>query len=273
MIETSMKSGNALKVGRLFYTFPVGEDLTVTAGPVVRTDDPGMYAGYASFYPADLLVDFFTYGGAWGTNNLGNPNGTGAGAVYTIGDSGFSVSGNYVAYSADDSTKGILTNESAATSTYQLFYSGELFDGSFLASAGYGVTRGVSFTSGTVTGDSGNTTNWSLAGAWKPADSGLMPSISTGFSKSEDSDDAGDWSAWYLGLEWSDAFFTGNSLGAAYGVAPNAEADGDTSSLWEVFYSMPVTDNITVTPALFGIADNGGTADVFGGVVKTTLKF
>ena len=51
------------------------------------------------------------------------------------------------------------------------------------------------------------------------------------------------------------------------------EADGDTSSLWEVFYSMPVTDNITVTPALFGIADNGGTADVFGGIVKTTFKF
>ena len=85
--------------------------------------------------------------------------------------------------------------------------------------------------------------------------------------------DAGDWSAWYIGLEWSDAFFAGNSLGFAYGVAPNAEADVDTSSLFEVFYSMPVTDNITVTPAIFGIADNYGTDDVFGGIVKTTFKF
>ena len=90
---------------------------------------------------------------------------------------------------------------------------------------------------------------------------------------SEDSDDAGDWSAWYIGLEWSDAFFAGNSLGFAYGVAPNAEADVDTSSLFEVFYSMPVTDNITVTPAIFGIADNYGADDVFGGIVKTTFKF
>ena len=60
-----------------------------------------MYAGYATFYPSDLLVDFFTYGGAWGTNNLGG-TGSGVGAVYyTIGDSGFSVSGNYVSNNGD----------------------------------------------------------------------------------------------------------------------------------------------------------------------------
>ena len=37
-----MKADNgtgSVNVGRLFYTFPVGDDLTVTAGPVVRTDD------------------------------------------------------------------------------------------------------------------------------------------------------------------------------------------------------------------------------------------
>ena len=27
-----------------------------------------MYAGYATYYPSDLLLDFFTYGGAWATN-------------------------------------------------------------------------------------------------------------------------------------------------------------------------------------------------------------
>ena len=119
-----------------------------------------------------------------------------------------------------------------------------------------------------------NSTNWSIAGAWKPADSGLMPSISTGYSVSNDSDDSDDLKAWYVGLEWSDAFIAGNSLGTAIGVTPNsATNDYDTSTLWELFYSMPVTDNITVTPAIFTISDNGGTADQFGGVVKTTFKF
>ena len=64
-LEYGFVSDNAVKIGRLFYTFPVGDSLTVTAGPVVRTDDPGMYAGYATYYPTDLLLDFFTYGGAW----------------------------------------------------------------------------------------------------------------------------------------------------------------------------------------------------------------
>jgi hypothetical protein len=262
---------NTLKIGRLFYTFPVGEDLTVTAGPVVRTDDAGMYAGYATFYPADLMLDFFTYGGAWSTNQLG-AQGAGLGAVYTIGDSGLSFSGNYVSRNAANSAAGILTNESDFTSSWQLFYDGELFDGSFLAQVGYAINRGVGFT---MAGPSGidNSSNWSLAAAWKPADSGLMPSISTGWSTSDDADDTDDLEAWYVGLEWSDAFFAGNSLGTAIGVSPNTTTDGDTSTLWEIFYSMPVTDNITVTPSIFTISDNGGTDDIFGGVVKTTFKF
>jgi len=240
------------------------------SGLLTEADD-GQGSGVAS-------VDYALNGGAWTTNNLGNPNGTGAGAVYTIGDSGFSVSGNYVAYAADDSTKGILTNETAATSTWQLFYSGEAFDGNLLAQFGYAVNRGVGSTmSGMVAADDfKNSTNYSLAAAWKPADSGLIPSISTGWSKADDADSTKDYSAWYVGLEWSDAFIAGNSLGAAMGVTPNSATDGDTSTMWEVFYSMPVTDNITVTPAIFGIADNkGATDDVdqFGGLVKTTFKF
>ena len=51
-----MSSGNSVKVGRLFYTFPVGDSLTVVAGPIVRTDDASMYAGYATYYPSDLLL-------------------------------------------------------------------------------------------------------------------------------------------------------------------------------------------------------------------------
>ena len=60
------------------------------------------------------------------------------------------------------------------------------------------------------------------------------------------------------------------------GVTPNSPTDGDTSTLWELFYSIPVTDNITITPAIFTISDNVGNAadvDQFGGVVKTTFKF
>ena len=202
-------------------------------------------------------------------------NWLGLGAVYSFGDSGFSLSGNYVARNGNDSTAGILTDESDFTSSWQLFYDGELFDGSFLAQAGYAVNRGVGFAMAVDT-DITDSSNYSLAAAWKPADSGIVPSISTGWSKTNAQAGANDFSAWYVGLEWSDAFFAGNSLGTAIGVSPNSPTDGDTSTLWELFYSMPVTDNITITPAIFTISDNAGAAtdvDQFGGVVKTTFKF
>ena len=111
-----------------------------------------------------------------------------------------------------------------------------------------------------------------MAAAWQPADSGLIPSISTGFSSFDPSTSGNsDVDGWYVGLEWSDVFIEGNSLGYAIGSAPNT-GSSDDNTIWEAFYSMPVTDNITITPAIFGV-DADATADKFGGLVKTTFKF
>ena len=57
-LETAFSSGNDLQVDRLFYSFPVSENFTVVAGPVVRQDD--MLAMWPSAYPADTVLDVFT---------------------------------------------------------------------------------------------------------------------------------------------------------------------------------------------------------------------
>jgi len=273
-VETAMSSGGSVKIGRLFYTFPVGENLTVTAGPVVRTDDAGMYAGYATFYPSDLLLDFFTYGGAWATNNLAS-TGAGLGGVYAFGDSGFKLSGNYVAW--DGSSTGIGRDETGSTSSWQLFYEGEVFDGKFLAQAGYAYAQNVGLTIGTnkandEAGDSRH--GYSLAAAWQPADAGLIPSVSGGWSMSDPDDSDEDIHGWYVGLEWSDVFVEGNSFGTAIGQAP--KVSDDYNKMWEIFYKFAVTDNITVTPTYFIIDEYSGslTSDyVHGAYVKTTFTF
>ena len=267
-VETAMSSGNSVKVGRLFYTFPVGDSLSVTAGPIVRTDDASMYAGYATYYPSDLLLDFFTYGGAPTTNNLGF-TGSGVGAVYTLGDSGFKVSGNYVAKNGADSSAGLGTDESASTSSWQLFYEGEAFDGNLLAQVGYSFDQNVGLAIGNSS--TADREGFSVAAAWKPADAGIVPSISTGYSSADEEGVSKDIESWYVGLEWSDVFIEGNSFGGAIGSAPAYE-DGVDNTMWEVFYSFAVSDNITVTPAIFGI-DEDGKDDVFGGIMKTTFKF
>ena len=273
-VETAMSSGGNVKIGRLFYTFPVGENLTVTAGPVVRTDDAGMYAGYATFYPSDLLLDFFTYGGAWATNNLAS-TGAGLGAVYSFGDSGFKFSGNYVAW--DGSSTGIGRDETGSTSSWQLFYEGEVFDGNFLAQAGYAYAQNVGLTIGTnkaFANQGENRHGYSLAAAWQPADAGLIPSISGGWSMSDPDDSDEDIHGWYVGLEWSDVFVEGNSFGTAIGQAP--KVSDDYNKMWEIFYKFAVTDNITVTPTYFIIDEYSGNLSsdyVHGAYVKTTFTF
>ena len=110
-----------------------------------------------------------------------------------------------------------------------------------------------------------------LATAWRPADSGLIPSISTGFSTSS----FPDHSSWYVGLEWDNPFITGNSLGVG---DTGYDYTEDNNTLWELFYSMPVTDNITVTPAItylskpFPAQDSAG-MNAVSGLIKTQFKF
>ena len=102
--------------------------------------------------------------------------------------------------------------------------------------------------------------------------------------------------SWYVGLQWPDTFVKGNDLGMAVGQAPFITDTGygasapatpmDSNYMWEWWYKFQVTDNITVTPALYYIQNYDGqlgkvstsgaynaTDNVFGGLLKTTFKF
>ena len=103
-----------------------------------------------------------------------------------------------------------------------------------------------------------------------------------------------------MGLQWPDTFVKGNDLGMAVGQAPFVTKAGsaagtatgvnnpiDSNYAWEWWYKFQVTDNITVTPALYYIQNYDGqfgklntrtgarnaTDNVFGGLLKTTFKF
>ena len=116
---------NQFNVNRLFYQFPVGDSWTLTAGPVVRQDD--MLAVWPSQYPADTVMDFFTYAGAPGAYSLNL--GAGAGISYAgdiFGYDGFAVSANYVSNNGYSSFDGGIANaESGGSGTVQLAYTGD----------------------------------------------------------------------------------------------------------------------------------------------------
>ena len=59
---------NTLSVNRLHYKFPLGDDFSVSLGPVIRQDD--MLGIWPSVYPSDPILGVFTYAGQIGAYNV-----------------------------------------------------------------------------------------------------------------------------------------------------------------------------------------------------------
>jgi len=350
-LETAFEhlTDNTVGVNRLFYNFPMGSELSLTAGPLVRVDDAGMLGLWPSAYPADTILDFFTYVGAPGAYNLAATGG-GAGFVYSPKFvKGVTISQNYVSAAANNGNPnfgGVFTQGAPSAAVTQVGYVGDkapLVGGSYGLAFAYTYSQNLAVPIGTplagalsgrpfgafgVAGES-SANNYGLSGYWKPEKAGIVPSISWGFGGGSYNvkynaggiDVAGNavngkamavsgitMASWYTGLQWDDAFIKGNAAGMAVGQAPfvtqlgsaafgtpraNLAAQGyangaqDSNYLWEWWYKFQLTDNISLTPALYYITNYGGqygrtnnsnggqgaSNNLFGGLIKTTFKF
>jgi hypothetical protein len=307
-------------VNRLWYQFPLGSNFTATVGGLVRQDD--MLAVWPSAYPADTVLDFFTYAGAPQTYNLAL--GQGGGLSFEKDD--FSISANYVATggnafdggaNSNPNIGGIATDGAASSGTVQIAYAPENWG---LAAAynyasgdnGAGIYSGNGTPTANLFSSLGTTNSFGLSAWWTPEEASWIPSISAGWGYNQvDIDNAtlagvngsikgATSQSWYVGIQWADAFLKGNTLGMAVGqptfvtswdndTAINDGSDfvADGNFAWEWWYQFQVTDNISVTPAIYylsrpyGDATNGqigagsrnDTFNNFGGILKTTFKF
>ena len=308
-LETGYDSSDAVKVDKLFYSFPYSDDLTVVFGPLVGAED--MLAVNPSLYGSQAVLDVFTYAGAPGT--YGRPLGGGAGVSWNSGS--WDVSANYVSTNASNgntSTGGGIMNEAAGNSlALQFAYSQE----SWGAAAAYNYASTdtdniLGGSTGTPLADTvtniGQTKSYSLAAWWAPSEVGIIPTFSAGWglNQTDDDDDSNatydsaTTPSWSVGMEWGDAFVEGNIFGMAFGqpnfvtdidydAATNTDAVADGNYAWEWWYAMQVSDNITVTPAIFylsrpfghntDLTNTPGKSDRglsnLGALVKTTFSF
>ena len=277
-LETAFQEANlgqgvdVVGIDRLFYQFPIGESVTATFGAKVRQDD--MLAMWPSVYPADTILDLFTYAGAGGTYSLN----LGAGAGLWYQKDGFSLSANFVSNeaAAENSTLGV---DEAYTFTAQVGYAGNNW-GVALAYTYADFAGSSAFGGPGALGGNPYLGNGGLSAYWQPEESGWIPSISAGVGFGTSNQVlADDNYSWMVGLQWADLFMKGNALGIGLG-----ESNSDISNFGlEVWYKFQVTDNISVTPAIFWIQNGGSNfnnaglattaADMYGAVLKTTFKF
>ena len=317
-IEASKSSANSLKVDKLWYQFPLGNDFQVFAGPLIENyymlaATPGVYKH---------VLKQFKLGGYYGAYGASTSPGAGINWISNrnadYSDPKFKVSVNYVAkngYKSDPYDGGIAGDNSKGKFLTQIAYgSPQLQVSAAYAYSQKGMTVGGAGTNAGLNSKGYSDANqFNLNAYYQPLESGWMPSISVGWSITSFNNDLknkngstgfqdGDVTqsqGWLVGLNWQDAFMRGNRLGFAIGQPQFATAlknqgkdktgyADDGNYAMELYYDFQVTDNITVTPAVFYLSrpfgqetgssykTGGKGADTFstlGGLVKTTFKF
>jgi hypothetical protein len=277
-LDKAESTDNSVEIDRLYYQFPVSKSVTLTAGALVRNTE---MAWVPTAYRSEIL-DFFTTAGVPGVYN--KSTGAGFGAQY-VGKGGLVAGINYVAQNGDDSTTGVFDSDGALNLLAQVGYK----------ASNWGVGVGYRYgTEGTrprtyngLLGASGALVDGQESNAvavnayWQPTESGWIPSVSAGYGYNGVSGvvgatDATDSDSWFVGLQWNDAFVSGNTAGVAVGQAPSAETAGvSDATMLEFFYKFQVTDNISITPALFYVDNNQRYQDSskFGGIIQTKFTF
>ena len=102
-----------------------------------------------------------------------------------------------------------------------------------------------------------------------------LPSISVGYEIGHDDSVVGDadsLSNFFTGLQWDEV--GAGTLGLAMGTRVNTVEDVDAQYMYEIFYSYPINDGMTITPIVF-VQDisAANTDDTAGVMVKTSFSF
>ena len=288
-LSSTNANGDALKVDKIWYQFPVGDNNTVWVGP--RIENYYMHGTTPSLYKP--VTKQFTLGG--NGEAYGASTDTGAGWAFKA-DNGFSISSN-IGTKSNSSCKadsvpcgssktasyvnsGLLTNETKTSWATQVGYTQPNYSVSALVNI---KTNGWSdtyyHTADHGKGGNGNFTSVGLRGWWRPDNAGTAtPSISVGFDTTEYDgapSSGSNSTAYFVGMNWTDMFQADDKIGLAFGQPTTNEAESVDPFAYELYYSFKPNDSVTVTPAVFGGTDRTGTAgaDIFGAVLETTFKF
>ena len=280
-LSSAKGSADALKIDKIWYQFPLGDNNTFWIGP--KIENYYMHGTTPSIYKP--VTKQFTLGG--NGEAYGASTDTGAGWAYRA-DNGFALSSN-IGTKSTTTTKGtntgLLTDESKTSWATQVGYTQPTFSASAIVnvkSNGWSDTYYHTASHGgtAAAGDSlGNFTSVGLRGWWRPEESGTnVPSISVGYDTTNydgATNETDSSSAYFVGLNWTDTFQADDKIGVAFGQPTKNKDEISDPFAYEVYYSFKPNDSLTVTPAVFGGSDRNGTknTDVFGYVLETTFKF
>ena len=285
-IEAKDTSDN-FNVDKMWYTFPLGEKITATVGPLI--ENYYMLAATPSVYKPGALKAFKLGGNGAA---FGASTSTGAGLKY-VADNGFASSITVNSKKAETAT-GFLTKGDQNKVNIQTAYTTDNYhlSGTYSRQKGwnswsyYSTKDLVGTATNGVAATTANSDSYALRAWWRPDETGsATPSISVGYDSMSFSgrlDNVTEGSGYFVGLNWADMFQPDDKIGFALGqpmkvtaVKTGSTFDEVEPFLWELYYSFRPNDSIEITPAIFGGTDVEDTTDddIFGAVLTTVFKF
>jgi hypothetical protein len=281
-LDKAETTADGVIIDRLYYSFPaLAKGVTLTAGALVRNTE---MAWIPTAYKSDIL-DFFAVAGAPGVYNKATGQGFGIQYVQPGKKGGIVAGINYVAQDGDNSSTGVFNSTGGLNTLAQVGYRAPNWGVAFGYRYGTQGTRirtfnGLNGASGTLGSNQGSN-GYALNAYWQPLQSGWIPSVSAAYGWNyvagpSTPSNATNSQTWMAGLQWSDVFAKGNAAGVAVGQPGNAQGLPANATMWEVFYRYRVSDNISVTPALFYASNNqafNGASSNVGGVIQTKFTF
>jgi len=249
-MDSAEGAGAGLTVGSLYYSFPVG-DVSVTTGPLLDQDD--VVAATTSTYSDAFRLGSMPYSLA------GSETGPGIGVSYST-DSGIVASASFVADDGDSSAAGINSDTGNDVTTLTVGYDGDGFGGGLV----------IASHDGDVADEDGNATGYDTFGGgiyYSPESIPATISVVYDTIDPEDGDEATDL---FVGVDYE---VGPGTLSAAWHTTEVDDDNDDTDvSGYEVSYTFPINDNVSVTPGIFSVED-GNSEDDSGVVVETAFSF
>ena len=238
-----------LTVDGVSYTFPVGDNMTAIVGD--NTDGSALFTTACAYGgPSNTLDDC-------GNVNAGITNGGAmVGASYDF-NNGVTVA---VGYAGPET--GIMTDESLDAYGANIAYTADNYG----LSATYGNVESTAIVA------AGEVDTFVALNAYYTFDNGM--SVSAGY-------ELGDLGGAPATTDESVNYFVGingavgaGELGAALGTSGGQREGTDEELMYEVYYSYPVNDGMTITPLLYVKEQaTAGTPDLTGIMVKTSFSF
>jgi len=289
ILDAAYGVGPIVFVDRLYYRFPIGKTLSVMVGPRVRNTE------ILGFRPQayDGILDFFTLAGAPTVYNKDNGAGAGFSWKQNVpkGQPYWIAAVSYLAgygNDGDPAKGGLFTSNSANNVNLQLGGRGSNWAlaagyryGTCLTDSRSGTALVMAFGSlycwdsrpGTIPSGNNSSHSIGLGGYWQPLHSRWWPSISLGWGYSRwnqsaelisdprDNAIVSATQSWAAMLQWNNVAGRSDAAGLAVGQGTMATAlrtgatPADGNLAMEAWYRLRVSDAISITPAVFYLAN------------------